>query len=159
MPADEIRIRPLERADADGCLKVIASLPYFFGDPSGVAECATALQTQSGYVAERHDEILGFVALTTRFGATTELTWMAVHAGWRRRGIGRRLMRAVVAGEASRPVSFLAVLTLSPSCLEPGVVDGYKGTRRFYRREGFLPVMEYVPAGWSSPAVLLIAAL
>ena len=38
------------------------------------------------------------------------------------------------------------VTTLSASSPEPGVVDGYDGTRRFYQKHGFVPLWE--PKGW-----------
>jgi hypothetical protein len=31
---------------------VIASLPYFFGDPDGIRECAEAVRTQPGWAVE-----------------------------------------------------------------------------------------------------------
>jgi hypothetical protein len=52
------------------------------------------------------------------------------------------------------------VLTLGPSVPEPGVVDGYAGTRAFYGRVGFVAVGEVQPESWNSgPALLLVRCL
>jgi hypothetical protein len=52
------------------------------------------------------------------------------------------------------------VTTLSEVTPEPGVEDGYAGTRRFWQRCGFEPVWE--PAGWwneENQAVVMIRSL
>ena len=87
-------IRPLQPDDAPACDAVIASLPYFFGDPDGRAMCAEAVRTQPGVAAEIDGALAGFITLDQHNADTMEITWMAVHAQRRRGGIGRALINA-----------------------------------------------------------------
>jgi len=48
-----VTIRPLEAADAEACDAIVASLPYHFGLEEGRRECAAAVRSQRGLVAER----------------------------------------------------------------------------------------------------------
>ncbi len=55
---------------------------------------------------------------------------------------------------------YAVVTTLSEATPEPGVEDGYAGTRAFWQRCGFEPVWE--PAGWwneVNQAVVMIRPL
>ena len=55
---------------------------------------------------------------------------------------------------------YVVVTTLSEATPEPGVEDGYAGTRRFWQRCGFEPVWD--PAGWwneENQAVVMIRPL
>ena len=93
------------------------------------------------------------------YDTAAEITWLAVHAGKRRRGVGRRLVDAFLA-EVGPGVRYAVVTTLSEATPEPGVEDGYAGTRAFWRRCGFAPVFD--PAGWWSAenqAVVMVQAI
>jgi GNAT superfamily N-acetyltransferase len=152
-------IRPLERADAEACDAIVASLPYHFGDPEGRRACARAVRAGPGLVAVGDAGVVGFLTWRAWYERAVELTWMAVHADHRRAGVGGGLVEALAA-ELAGHSRYLLVTTLAASSDEPGVADGYAGTRRFYRRHGFEPVWE--PVGWWNPAnqaVLLVRAL
>ncbi len=69
-------------------------------------------------VAELDGEVAGFIAI-----ADDEITWMYVDPARYRRGVGRALLRAALAG-AERPV-------------ELTVLDGNVGARALYEQEGF----------------------
>jgi ribosomal protein S18 acetylase RimI-like enzyme len=149
-----VSIRPLRPADAPACDAIVASLPYHFGDPYGRELCARAVRESSGLVAVDGAEVAGFMTWRAWYDSAVEITWMAVHADRRRRGIGGRLIDALATASSGR---HLVVTTLSESTQEPGVADGYAGTRAFYGAHGFEPVWE--PAGWwndENQAVLMI---
>lgn len=152
-------IRPLDPTDGPACDQVVASLPCFFGDQEGLRRCAHAVRSQRGWVAERATEVVGFLTFDEPFPRSPELTWMAVRSGERRHGIGRALLERAADELAADGAELLTVLTLGPSVPEPGVTDGYAGTRRFYRRCGFSPVMEFRPDGWTDLALLLVRCL
>jgi GNAT superfamily N-acetyltransferase len=141
-----LEIRTLEPGDAEACDAVIASLPYHFGDQYGRAECARAVRTEPGLAAVRDGSLVGFLTWRPWFDDVHEITWLAVEAGHRRGGIGGRLVD--VLGQESRRAGkrYLVVTTLSPASAEPGVADGYDGTRRFYHQNGFVSLWE--PVGW-----------
>ncbi len=156
---DAPTIRELAPDDAPACDAIIASLPYHFGDEHGREVCAAAVREQAGLVATRRDAPVGFVTWRPWYATSIEITWMAVHADERRNGIGRALVDALV--RATGPaVRYALVTTLSEATPEPGVEDGYAGTRTFWRRCGFEPVWD--PAGWwndENQAVVMIRPL
>jgi ribosomal protein S18 acetylase RimI-like enzyme len=85
---DDLAIRPLTAADAPACDEIVRSLPYHFGDPDGRRECAEAVRRDAGLVALRDGRVVGFLTVVHHFDATSEITWMAVHADHRDRGSG-----------------------------------------------------------------------
>jgi N-acetylglutamate synthase-like GNAT family acetyltransferase len=154
-----VLIRPLNPADGPACDQVVASLPYFFGNQEGLRRCAHAVRTQRGWVAERSTEVVGFLTVHEPFPRSPEVTWMAISSDERRHGIGRALVERTAAELAADGAELLSVLALGPSVPEPGVTDGYAGTRRFYARCGFTSVMEFRPDGWTDVALLLVRCL
>jgi GNAT superfamily N-acetyltransferase len=153
---EELMIRPLAPEDAAGCDAVFACLPQFFGDPTGIADCARAVRSQPGIVAHVAGNVAGFLTLQYHFPESAELTWMAVHADHRRVGIGGAMMKDAVALAGARGARMLCVLTLGPSVAEaPG--DNYEGTRRFYRTQGFVPLRELGLREWSDSHALILA--
>jgi hypothetical protein len=86
MTAPAITIRPLTLADAKACDAVLASLPYFFGDPDGIRNCHEAVRTQRGFVADAGGEVRGFITLEQHQPGSSEITWLAVQAEHRRSG-------------------------------------------------------------------------
>ena len=80
--------------DAVACDAIIASLPAWFGLEEGIVECAAAVRSQPGLVAELDGSVVGFLTLARPYPTTPEISWLAVHARDRRRGIGRALIEA-----------------------------------------------------------------
>ena len=93
------------------------------------------------------DAIVGFLTWQPWFGSSYEITWLAVHAECRRRGVGTLLVERLAELASGERMRFLLVTTLSASVPDdPGVVDGYEQTRAFYERRGFGSLWE--PTGW-----------
>jgi ribosomal protein S18 acetylase RimI-like enzyme len=153
-----VSIRALSAADAERCDAIIASLPYFFGVPSGVRDCAEAVRTQRGFVAVRDGSVAGFLTLQQHEEGSAEITWMAVHADHRRRGIGRQLIDAAVGAAVADGLRMLFVLTAGATDEPDRPGDNYTGTRRFYRSNGFVPLKEFTPATWNQTALVLARA-
>jgi GNAT superfamily N-acetyltransferase len=149
-------IRDLRVTDASTCDGIIASLPHFFGDPHGIAECAQAVRGQRGWVAEVDGTVRGFLTVDFPLPSAPEITWMAVRQDRRRGGLGRALIERAATALNGAPV--LSVLTLAASVAQEGT-DTYAGTRAFYQAMGFVPVREIHPPGWRDPALLLVLAL
>lgn len=149
-------IRRLRREDAPACDAILASLPYFFGDPDGVRDCAVAVRSQPGFVAEAGGAPAGFLTLLRHHPHSAEITWMAVEAGHRRAGIGRRLIDAAVDQSRTDGLAMLFVLTLGPSVPEEAE-DNYSGTRAFYRAHGFVALRELGLRDWNDAAALILA--
>jgi GNAT superfamily N-acetyltransferase len=154
-----VSIRGLDPGDAPACDAIVASLPYHFGDEHGIELCAAAVRQQAGVVATAGAGPVGFVTWRPWYEAAAEITWLAVHAAERRRGIGGLLVESFL--EAQGPqVRYAVATTLSEATPEPGVEDGYAGTREFWRRCGFEPVFD--PVGWwneENQAVVMVRRL
>jgi ribosomal protein S18 acetylase RimI-like enzyme len=142
-----IRLRSLQPGDAPACDEIVRSLPYHFGNDAGGEQCAEAVRRQSGLVAVSDDAVVGFLTWQAWFDASYEITWLAVHAERRRRGVGTLLVERLAGFAAQERMRFLLVTTLSASVPDdPGIVDGYAQTRAFYERRGFGSLWE--PTGW-----------
>jgi ribosomal protein S18 acetylase RimI-like enzyme len=156
MAGDLPRIRVLVAGDAPACDAVIASLPYHFGNADGRRECAEAVRSQAGLAAVEGDRVVGFLTVVHHFPETSEITWMAVHADLRGRGIGRALIQHLTGQLRDQGRRLLLVLTVSSLEEEPGIDDGYHRTRAFYRSVGFVPARE-LPDLWPDDKALLLA--
>jgi len=157
MVDSSVVIRGLELRDAEACDGVLASLPYFFGDPDGQRQCHEAVRTRRGFVAECDDgAVRGFITLESQQPGSSEITWLAVHADHRRGGIGRKLVEAAAELLQGEGQSMLFVLTLGPSVPEESA-DNYEGTREFYRRVGFVGLRELGLRDWNDAYALVLA--
>lgn len=149
-------IRPLAPEDAEACDAIVLTLPYHFGDEAGRAICAEAVRTQAGLVAVEESEVVAFLTLARRDPRSAEITWMAVRADRRGRGIGRRLVERAVDDLSRERVAFLSVLTVAESEPDWRETDNYADTRAFYRALGFVPLRELLLDGWDERAVILV---
>jgi ribosomal protein S18 acetylase RimI-like enzyme len=114
------------------------------------------VRRDAGLVAVRDGRVVGFLTVVHHFEASSEITWMAVHADHRDRGVGRALVGRLTDQLRAQGRRLLLVLTVSSLDEEPGVADGYQRTRAFYRAVGFLPARE-LPDLWPEDKALLLA--
>jgi ribosomal protein S18 acetylase RimI-like enzyme len=156
---NSVEVRPLAPADAESCDAIVAGLPYHFGDEVGRRECEAAVRRAPGLVAVEGNDVVGFLTYVGRFDEAAEITWMAVRADRRRRGIGHALIDRLAERLAAEGRRVLLVLTVSPS--DPGTEpdDGYRSTRAFYRSAGFVLGRD-LPREWDGDtAVLMVRSL
>jgi ribosomal protein S18 acetylase RimI-like enzyme len=154
-----VEVRPLTSADAEACDAIVAGLPYHFGNEEGRRACATAVRRAAGLVAVEEGDVVGFLTYEERFDEAAEITWMAVRADRRRRGVGHALVDRLAERLRAEGRRLLLVLTVSPS--DPGTEpdDGYQSTRAFYRSAGFVLGRD-LPREWGSDtAVVLVKSL
>jgi ribosomal protein S18 acetylase RimI-like enzyme len=149
-------VRELEPRDAGACDAIVASLPAWFGNEQGIRDCALAVRSHVGIVATDEAGVTGFLTWTKhRERGVAEITWMAVRADLRRRGIGRSLLGALIERLQEEQVHRLEVKTLS----ERAAYAPYAETRSFYRANGFEWVAELDIWDEDDPAVLLSRSL
>jgi ribosomal protein S18 acetylase RimI-like enzyme len=151
-----VEIRPLTVTDAASCDAIVGSLPYHFGQEDGRRACAAAVRREPGIVAVEDGDVTGFLTYVSRFDAAAEITWMAVRADRRRRGIGHALLDRLVEVLVADGKRLLIVLTVSPSDPGPEPDDGYQATRAFYRSAGFVLARD-LPREWESDTAVLLA--
>jgi GNAT superfamily N-acetyltransferase len=132
-------IRPLDPSDGTACDAIIASLPDWFGLEEGIRECAEAVRTQPGLVAEVDGAVSGFLTIARPYPQTPEISWLAVHTRDRRRGISRELVMALNEQLRTHGDRLVLVKTLSDRS-DPG--PEYAETRAFYLAMRFIPVAE-----------------
>lgn len=152
-------IRPLAPTDAEACDAIVLTLPYHFGDEDGRAACARAVRTDGGLVAVDEGEVIGFLTLVRHDPRSAEITWMAVRADRRRRGIGRQLIERAADDLSHDGVELLSVLTVADSEPDERAGDNYADTRAFYRALGFVALRELALEEWNERAVILVRTL
>jgi ribosomal protein S18 acetylase RimI-like enzyme len=150
-------VRRLTLPDAPACDAIIHALPNFFADPKGIQMAAAALREHEGWVTEDDGTLTGFRTLMWPFPEAAEISWLAVHPDYRRRGRGRMLVDQA-ARHAKRKGSQMLFLFTSTSRDPPGVV-GYEGTRRFYAAVGFLRLWTGRQVGWNEDSLLMVRSL
>jgi ribosomal protein S18 acetylase RimI-like enzyme len=153
-----VTLRPLALDDAPACDRIVLGLPYHFGQEGGRLDCAEAVRSHDGLVAELADDVVGFLTWQRRFEAAAEITWMAVRRDHRGEGIGHALVDALVAQLREERIRLLVVLTVSPNDPdEPDAQDGgYEATRAFYRSAGFVTARD-LPREWPGDLAALFA--
>ena len=139
--------------DADACDAIVAGLPAWFGNTDGIAACAVAVRSHRGLVAIEDDRVSGFVTVEPVASAAWEISWIAVRADRRDRGVGRELVDAAIALALPSGTRSLYVKTLSDRDGDPG--PEYRATRAFYLAAGFRPVAELDLWGPEDPCQLL----
>lgn len=152
-------VRPLAAADAEACDVIVAGLPYHFGIEEGRRACAAAVRRAAGLVAVEDGDVVGFLTYEERFDEAAEITWMAVRADKRRRGIGHALIDRLVEELRAEGRRVLLVLTVSPSDPGPEPDDGYGATRAFYRSAGFVLGRDLRGEWDSDTAVVMVRTL
>jgi GNAT superfamily N-acetyltransferase len=109
----EVGIGALGPEAADACDRIVESLPCHFAHEQGRRDCAVAVRRDPGLVAEQDGPVVGFLTYVCRFDEAAEITWMAVRADRRRRGIGHALIHRIaeqLTAEGRRILMVLVVL-------------------------------------------------
>lgn len=152
----DLEIVALTPDRAAACEAIGRALPAWFGIEEGLEDLRRCAETQEGVVAVASGEAIGFVTLTRHFPETWEITWMAVHPGWHRRGVGRWLVEAVVARCRAAGATTLLVKTLADT--HPS--KEYARTRVFYAAMGFRRLQVF-PDLWGpeNPCLLMARAI
>ena len=144
-----VMIGPLASADAPRCTELERLL--FAGDDPWYSEVfLQAMAAGHHYVAARENgTLIGYAGLA-RMGDEAEVHTLAVDPAHQGRGVGRALLRALLAHAAGATV-FLEVRTDNHSAIELYRSEGFAvvGTRRsYYRPSGADAFTMRREAGW-----------
>jgi len=130
-----VLVRPLTPTDVEGCLRVIASLPRFFGTTESGGHSIEDLRADGGLVAVAPGgDIIGFVTWRRHGEGAAEVSWMAVHSALRGRGVGTALVRRLESSLLAHRFRTLSLLTSASS-------HTYQPTRAFWEARGFTPIL------------------
>ncbi len=130
-----VLVRPLTPNDVEGCLRVIASLPRFFGTAETGGHSIEDLRADGGLVAVAPGgDIIGFVTWRRHGEGAAEVSWMAVHSALRGRGVGTSLIRRLESSLLAHRFRTLSLLTSASS-------HTYQPTRAFWEARGFTAIL------------------
>jgi GNAT superfamily N-acetyltransferase len=136
-----VLVRPLTLDDAAACDAIMRTLPDFFAYEPGLEQCARDVRSHYGWVAEDEGRVVGFAVWAPRIESTAEVTWMAVEASKRHKGIGTRIVEKLVDDVRQRGFKFALAMT-SAGPKNESIQDTYGPTRAFWKARGFEPLIE-----------------
>ena len=137
-----VKVRALSANDGPICDAIMRTLPDWFAYEPGLEECAEAVRTQQGYVAEEEGEVVGFATWASRTDDAAEITWAAVRRDRRNGGIGTAIIEAVAADLKERGYRLALAMTSARSKEPDPTWDSYAETRAFWRARHFYPLIE-----------------
>lgn len=137
-----MHVRDLAPRDAEACDAIVMSLPYHFGLEQGRHDCAVAVRSEPGLVAD-DDGVVGFCTFARRYDRSAEITWLAVHADRRGQGIGRAIVDELAGRMSDEDRRLLVALTVSEADGPDDIEGGYDATRAFYRSAGFVEARDF----------------
>jgi len=154
LPGVESGVEALRVTDVPVCVEVVQSLPEWFGYPGSSGDVESASREQEGFVIRAGGRAVAFVTFRPNFEESVEITYLAVHAIYRRHGMGSKLVRAVAKLCDQRHVRSICLLTLGPSAEN----SFYRETVEFYQALGFWRVRELQNAEWGGAYTLVMVA-
>lgn len=134
---------------------VLAALPEWFGLPESTAKYVRGCASAPFWAAMADGRTEGFIALRQTAPRTAEIYVMGVRPDSHRKGVGRRLFRALARYAREKGYAFLQVKTV-----QEGKYPAYDRTNAFYKAMGFME-LECFPTLWDewNPCQVLILAL
>ena len=138
----EIQALTESHAKSELCGVILGTLPGWFGRPEANAHYCDEIVDRAVFAAVIDGMSRGLIALEYHFGLTCNIWLLGVMPQFHRRGIGAELIACAEREACLRKCRQLAVETVSPRMNSPE----YEITRRFYRRLGFIPFVEFEPA-------------
>jgi GNAT superfamily N-acetyltransferase len=118
------------------------TLPDWFAYEPGLQECAEAVRTQEGLVAEDGGQVVGFATWQQRTPDSAEITWAAVRRDRRNAGIGTAIIEALTSDLGGRGFVLALAMTSARSKTPDPTWDSYAETRAFWRARRFYPLIE-----------------
>lgn len=154
----EINLAQLNSADEKSkiCNDILRSLPEWFGIESAIIDYVNDVKEMDTWVAKINDIPVGFISINKHNQSTAEIHVMGILETYHNQKIGSKLVSAASNTLATDGFTYLSVKTLSESREDAN----YAKTRKFYLKNGFLPVEEFKTLwGEENPCLFLIKNL
>lgn len=118
-----------------------------------IAQAARDLGTQGGLVAlGPGGDVIAFLTWKRHGDKAAEITWMAVHAALRHRGVGTTLLTRLERLLAAQGFQNISAITSASS-------HTYEPTRQFWRGRGYAPVLQLEDLWETDVALVLTKSL
>ena len=136
--------------------RLLASVPEWFGQAESNAEYIEAARTKETWtVRDSEGSVVGVTLVDRHFPHVAEIHLTVVDRAMHGSGVGTAMLAAIEADALGRGVRLLEVKTLGPSHPDAG----YALTRRFYEKQGFLPLEETDLWGEGTPCLIMVKPL
>lgn len=136
--------------------RLLATVPQWFGQAESNAKYIQAARSMETWtVRDARGTVLGVLLAQRHYQHSAEIHLMVVDRARHGKGIGTALFAAVEAEALAGGARLLQVKTLGPSHPDAG----YAKTRRFYEKQGFLPLEETDLWGAGTPCLIMIKPL
>ena len=145
----------MQPEEAGECESILRSLPDWFGIEESIVQYRRDIESMETVVADRAQEILGFLTWRRHGPRSAEIQVLGVRAPWHRRGVGRSLVAEVERRLRGDSVELFQVKTLGPSRPD----EAYARTRMFYESLGFVPLEENRLWGERIPCLISVKHL
>lgn len=123
------------------CRKITQDLPEYFGLPQANEYYALGVRSRLNLAAKMRGEYVGLISMDFPYPNNGNIYWVAVFREFHSRGIGSKLMEV-----ASRLVKEKGASTITVETLAPNESDeNYLKTYQFYRKNGFVPLLNLKP--------------
>lgn len=135
---------------------ILPLLPQWFGNPEANKGFIRDVRGWEALAArDGKGTALGLIAMRYFHGHTAWIAWLGVRPEHHRHGIGTALLRTAVKRARKKRCRFMMVETLSARChYKP-----YALTRKFYLKNGFIPLCEHDHWGKENPGTVMIKFL
>jgi ribosomal protein S18 acetylase RimI-like enzyme len=138
------KIRIKKTRESNNAYLIAKSLPDYF-DKNGLRNIKRDVKNHILYGAFLKNKMIGFVTYKEINSEVIEMTWTGVKKEFHSRGIGKKMILHSL-GKLKDKYKICKVKTLAETCSDVG----YKKTRKFYKKLGFIPfeIIDPYP-GWT----------
>jgi ribosomal protein S18 acetylase RimI-like enzyme len=145
-----------EEEKSNVCNEILRSLPEWFGIESAIVDYVNDVKNMDTWIAEIDGAVVGFISIRKHNQHSAEIHVMGIKESYHNKQIGTQLTKYAEDCISKEGFTFLTVKTLSESRED----ENYAKTRKFYLKNGFLPVEEFKTLwGEDNPCLFMIKSL
>ena len=136
--------------------RLLSTVPEWFGQPESNAEYIDAARTKETWtVRDNAGKVIGLTLVDRHFPHVAEIHLTVVDREFHGSGVGSAMVEALEAEALGNGVKLLEVKTLGASHPD----EGYRRTRHFYEKCGFLALEETDLWGEDTPCLIMVKPL